>query len=43
MIEFYSDDGEAGYRVDQFKEYKDYYYVSMWDVGEFICSNLDED
>lgn len=42
MIEFYSDDGEAGERVDQFKgEYKDYYYVSMWDVGDFICSNLE--
>ncbi|OSA95736.1 UNVERIFIED_ORG: hypothetical protein B2H93_04760 [Clostridium botulinum] len=43
MIEFYSDDGEAGERVDQFKEHKDHYYVSMWDVGDFICSNLEED
>lgn len=44
MIEFYKDDGVAGERVDQFKgKYKDYYYVSMWDVGEFICSNLDEE
>jgi hypothetical protein len=44
MIEFYSDEDNARKRVEQFNgKYKDYYYVSMWNAGEFICSNVEEE
>ena len=44
MIEFYSEDNNAKRRVEQFKgEYKECYYVSMWNLGEFICSNIEEE
>ncbi|MBZ9693356.1 hypothetical protein [Clostridium sp. M14] len=43
LMEFYSDLVEAVSRVMQFNEYNNHYYVSAWDNGEFLGSNVEEE
>jgi len=43
LIEVYTDIVEAKERVDEFIDYKDFYYVSIWNKGTFIYSNIEKE